>query len=370
MNILYDHQIFLAQRYGGVSRYFVELIRRMGRKPGCAVTVFAGFHRNALLAEAAPDLPARVIGQYLPGAVAAARRPLTALNQLWLRQVARAAAPDLYHPTYYKSLLRGLPAPRVVTVYDMTHEIFPQLFPAKDPTTARKQSAVAAASRVICISDSTSRDVQRLLGVPNRRLATIHISGELAGRARAERPMLDPYLLYVGAREGYKNADRLLQAWSSTAELHDRYRLVFFGGETPPRAGATDPRIHFAAGGDDDLATWYAHAHAFVYPSRYEGFGLPPLEAMQCGCPVVASSSSSLPEVVGDAGLLFPADDAAGLASALLSLDRDPALRESLRQKGQARCRHFSWDRCADETWRVYEQARSDGPPGSSSWST
>lgn len=370
MNILYDHQVFLAQRYGGVSRYFVELIRRLGSRPGCSITVFAGFHRNALLAEAAPGLPARVIGHYLPGAVAIARRPLTALNQAWLRQVARDAAPDLYHPTYYKALLRDLPAARVVTVYDMTHEIFPELFPGDDPTPGRKRSAVSAASRVICISDNTRHDVQRLLGVPNGRLATVHISGAPAGRARPERPLPDPYLLYVGARGGYKNADLLVRAWSSTAELRNRHHLVFFGGEPAAREEHADPRIHFVAGDDDDLATWYTHAHAFVYPSRYEGFGLPPLEAMQCGCPVVASSASSLPEVVGDAGLLFPADDAAGLVRALLSLDRDPGLRESLRQKGQARCRHFSWDRCADETWRVYEQARSDEPPGSSSWST
>lgn len=359
MNILYDHQVFVAQRHGGISRYFIELIRRLGQRADTDITLFAGFHRNALLDAASRELPARVIGRYLPRGIDCARRPLTLLNQLWLARVARSAAPEIYHPTYYKTLLPGLPATRVVTLYDMTHERFPDHFPPEDPTPARKREAVARAARVICISDHTRRDAQRLLGVPDERMSVIHIGGAPVGQPRRARPLEPSYLLYVGARGGYKNAELLWRAWSHTPALRERHHLVFFGGEGAGGlpGGAADPRVHRVSGSDDDLATWYAHAHAFVYPSRYEGFGLPLLEAMQCGCPVVASSSSSLPEVAGDAGLLFPPDSEDRLAEALLRLDRDPALREDLRRRGLARSRLFSWDRCAEETWRVYEQA-------------
>ena len=360
MKILFDYQVFHAQRFGGISRYFVELLRELSERPDCTITVLAGLHRNELLATLPRRPGLRIIGwrlpRWLPG-----RRIYGAINRCVFALAAPLLQPDLYHATYYNVLAPRLRARRVFTVYDMIHELHPGPEAARDPTPRRKQRAVQRADLLLCISQNTREDLVRLLRVSAEKTTVTPLAGSLQARARAERPHPAPYLLYVGDRAGYKNADLLLRTFAAQPELQRHLQLVFFGG--PPFTAAEHQRItslglagltHRVTGTDTDLATWYTHAFALVYPSLYEGFGIPPLEAMQYGCPVLASDRSSLPEVVGTAGRLFQPDAESSLADALRGLLEHPEERAACVRNGYQQHRKFTWKECADRTLAAY----------------
>lgn len=362
MKVLFDYQVFLAQRFGGISRYFVELLRELAQRPGGNLIVLAGLHRNELLdtLPASPGL--RIIGwrlpRWLPG-----RRLYGLFNQLLFALAAPCIAPDVYHATYYKVLAPRLRTRRVFTVYDMIHELHPGPEAARDPTPGRKQQAVRQADHLLCISRHTRDDLIRLLQVPEDKTTVTPLAASLRATPRAERPHPQPYLLYVGDRSGYKNADFLVRTLARHPDLQRKFHLIFFGG--PPFTRDESKRLaelglagqtHRVTGSDEDLATWYAHAFALVYPSRYEGFGIPPLEAMQYGCPVIASDRSSLPEVVGEAGLSIDPEREETLGAALHRLSGSEAERQQWVKKGARRRADFTWKTCADRTWTAYEK--------------
>ena len=370
MRITFDHQIFGLQEYGGISRYFCELAARLQARPECAVTVLAGLHRNAYLRGA----PVRVQGTFVRAVPHTGRARLLA-NELLTAAFVHAARPAIVHETYYGAAARRLPARtrRVLTVYDMIHERHPESFPPGDPTAADKAAAVRRADHVVCISEATRADLVALLGVAPSRTSVVHLGldheawAAAAAAAAPGPPGRRPYLLFVGQRGGYKNFALLLEAVAGRPALAGTHDVVCFGGGTltadergRARALGLAPERLVQLGGDDRrLAGLYRDAAAFVYPSRMEGFGLPPLEAMACGCPVVSSTGGSLAEVVGEAAERFDADDAADLAAALERVVASPERAAALRALGAARVRRFTWDRCANETLALYRRLHS-----------
>ncbi len=302
------------------------------------------------------------------------------VNRLLMPTLTRFWAPQLLHVTYYPERLMATPRQRVVvTVYDMIHERLPATFAADDPTSARKRAIVQRADRVICISQHTAEDLIRLFAVDPSKVVVIPLGfsrefGLAGGTQAGEEVTQRPYLLYVGARPGHKNFGRLLAAYGASPALQARFDLLAFGGgalTTAERAAAAAAgvpagQLRWVGGDDQALAEAYRQARLFVYPSSYEGFGIPPLEAMSCGCPVVCSNTSSIPEVVGGAGQYFDPDDTAALRAALEAVALDDGRHAELRASGLQRCQDFSWQRCAEATANVYrsllETARpSDG---------
>jgi glycosyltransferase involved in cell wall biosynthesis len=361
VRIVIDYQIFSLQRHGGVSRYFHEVALRLAGMGDCEVHVLAWAHINEYLRR---DRPAIARGRHVPAIrrTGALRR---ALNDLLTRRWFRQCVPDIVHESYYSP--RRLAPQRtktVVSVFDMIHEKYPAMVPSKDPTARRKALAVERADHVVCISESTKLDLIEILGVDVAKISVVHLGcSPASGPAAAEAPLVaDPYLLYVGNRGGYKNFDRLLHAFAVTPALHTQLRLVCFGGgplrgheEARLRELGLDRRSIVQVSGDDrDLANLYAHALALVYPSLYEGFGLPPLEAMALGCPVACSRTSSLPEVVGDAAEMFDPSDVASIAAAIEKVVLSSSRAAELRALGIERAKQFTWDRCARETHAVY----------------
>jgi glycosyltransferase involved in cell wall biosynthesis len=363
MQIIFDHQIFSAQKYGGISRYFVELANHIADAETAQVRVLSPVYVNAYLA--ARSTRVRVTGFKMP-AVRYTGRIYRAVNQALSGLLLPWFKPDLVHETYYASK----PAkPRgykiVLTVYDMIHELFPADFAANDSTPSNKAAAVARADHVICISENTRRDLIKLLGVPREKTSVVHLGFSLqTGGARVDLPVRRPYLLYVGARGGYKNFACLLQAYAASSALTASFDLVAFGGgpftakeaELARQLGIPPENLRQVQGGDDVLAGLYRRAAAFVYPSLYEGFGIPPLEAMSFDCPVVCSNTSSIPEVVGDAAMLFDPLSAVALGQALAGVLDNAGLRQALISRGRERIKHFSWEQCAQQTMAVYEQ--------------
>jgi glycosyltransferase involved in cell wall biosynthesis len=293
----------------------------------------------------------------------------TLLNGVLARGWLAAARPDVVHETYFS---RRPVAPRraacVVTVFDMIHERFPQYFSSRDTTSVRKAAAVRRADQVICISENTRRDLLERLPVNPEIVSVVHLAGSPAPAVRPRRPLVDgPYVLYVGPRGGYKNFEGLLRAIAHSPSLRTGMRVVAFGGgalRATERAlvrtlGLDERTVVHISGNDAALDAAYAFAAAFVYPSRYEGFGIPPLEAMARDCPVVCAENSSLPEVVGDAAVLCDADDPASIAAAIEQVVDSPARADELRARGRLRSAQFTWDRCARASYEVYRAAAS-----------
>jgi glycosyltransferase involved in cell wall biosynthesis len=247
-------------------------------------------------------------------------------------------------------------------MYDMIHEIY---CPG-NPTTAHKKTALARCDHVICISHNTRKDLCELFDFPVERTSVTHLAYKdfsgFAGYAPPAELSGAPYFLFVGNRSAYKNFDALLRAFASAPRLAGSFRIACYGGgpltdnehAAAGALGLAPEAVVHLRGGDDVLGAAYANATAFVYPSLYEGFGIPPLEAMSVSCPVLSSNTSSLPEVVGDAGLLFDPKDIGALRDALLCVAESSAVREDLVRRGHARRALFSWERCVEQTLAVY----------------
>jgi glycosyltransferase involved in cell wall biosynthesis len=245
----------------------------------------------------------------------------------------------------------------------MIHELFSARMDPTGRHAEEKRRAVLAAQAVICISENTKRDLLERYPLPEGKVSVTHLSSEIdESLSYGPEPVPSrPYFLYVGARTVYKNFDGLLRAFASAASGCAEAALCVVGlpfDETERRLIAQlklDDRLeHYGHVGDAHLAKLYRCSNAFVYPSLYEGFGIPVLEAMACGALVVASNSSSLPEVVGDAGILFNPRSTDDLADVLISLMKGVAGRERLIAAGRRRAKQFSWDETVSKTLAVY----------------
>ncbi|ATU67337.1 glycosyltransferase family 4 protein [Piscinibacter gummiphilus] len=362
--VVYDYQTFSLQQYGGISRYFCELALRVHRTDGFRVKVVAPVHFNEYL----PECGVPQVAAYLPMRIPRTGRLYRGANRLLGPLLTRAASPSLIHRTYYTPMGSPSGVPVVVTVFDMIHELFADRFPAGDTTSRDKRASLERADHILCISESTANDLVRLFDIPREKMSVTHLgySNIFATPRTAQEtaPHARPYLLYVGHRVGYKNFDMALKAYASSARLRGEFDFVTFGG--PPLSaserslieelGLAPSQVVRIGGSDADLARAYRHARAFVYPSQYEGFGIPPLEAMSSGCPVACSDVSSVPEVVGQAAALFDPMDVESIRAALESLCLNDVRRQSMIDAGNERVRQFSWDRCAADTVAAYRK--------------
>jgi glycosyltransferase involved in cell wall biosynthesis len=376
----FDNQIFGLQPWGGISRYFVELGRAL-QGLGETVTCAAGLHLSAYLGDPGFQVSGCRLERY-PRALA---NKLRLLNTRYSDFSLRRRGVEVLHQTYYRPGAHAVgPVPVIVTVHDLIHEIFPREYSPGDPVAKNRRIAIERADHVICVSRGTQRDLVEHLGVPLARTSVVYhgISGlpvraPVDGEPVAAEPRR-PYLLHVGSRQGYKNFMGLLRAYASSPRLRASVRVVAVGGG-PPRAeelellggaglssGDTDADVSFLSGGDELLGALLHGALSLVYPSRYEGFGMPPLEAMQAGCPVTCSRASVMPEILGEAPHYFDPDEPDDIRRALEEVVFSDALRARLSAEGRRRAARYSWTRCAEETLAVYRAALSGraGAPG------
>lgn len=364
MKIVYDSQIFAVQEFGGISRYFCALASQISRFPDTEARIVAPLHVNGYLKEQGSDIS---IGCYFKQ-VPKTGRIIQALSAALFGPVARMMRPDIVHETYYaeQPTFRHH-VPRVLTVYDMIHERCPDSFAAGDPVARLKESAVHRADHIFCISENTRRDLLDIHRVPEDRVTVTYLGYDalpLSGLTAIGLVGAAPYLLYVGGRHGYKNFEGLVRAFAASAWLRENLRIVCFGAAAFSREerslitglGLSEAQVIHLGGGDDRLAALYKGAAAFVYPSLYEGFGIPPLEAMSLDCPVICSQTSSIPEVVGDAGEYFDPLDHESIKSSIERVLQSSERRSELIDLGRSRRELFSWERCARETLEVYRR--------------
>jgi glycosyltransferase involved in cell wall biosynthesis len=378
VKVLYDDQVFTAQPFGGISRYYVELMDRyqddpeiefnfscyvtknvhLGEKPYYKRTVFNSRPGVWLMEQGS-----KVLKQNIPAYV----------NRFFSSAAVRSQDYDIFHPTYYDPyFLKNLGRkPLYLIVHDMIHEIFSDIYKHDRKTTPWKRALVDRADHITTVSANTKKDLCRIFGVDESRVQVIHQGCSLAPSDGAyPLPVGIPtkYLLYVGGRWTYKNFDGLLEALAPIMAKDRELGLVCAGsGPINREEAAIIERLdlgrrvsHVAVEGDDHLIALYRNAAAFVFPSKYEGFGLPVLEAMTCDCPTLLSNNSSLPEVGGDAGVYFDPYNVSSMTEMIEKVLTDETLRKRTRELGHKRVTEFSWDNTARETKKVYLDMATD----------
>jgi len=364
MRVLFDDEIFSTQFEGGISRYFTQLIEEL---PATGITPLLpfGWTCNRHLAGS----PA-FSGWRLPR-FAGSRSLLRRINGTGSHAALDRGRYDIWHATGYDGgalpHARAWPdKPIVTTVYDMTPEVMPEaIAPGIGNPHAGKQAMVLAADRVVAISAATKADLLRFIAIPADRIQVIHlgVGDGMMWRQSAARPagLPDRFLLFVGKRGGYKNFAGIAPALAALmADRRDLHLVCVGGGSLQPAETAlfdgVVERVLQLQADDATLAWCYAHAAAFVFPSLYEGFGLPILEAFINRCPAVLAERSCFPEIGGEAALYFDPDRPDRLVDLLGRLVGDQAARERLGAAGARRARDFTWAKTAEAHAALYRE--------------
>ncbi len=352
-----------TDHFPGIGRYVVNLSR--------AVVQVAPDFPFALLYD--PSAPSRLALPDLPR-VACPVSPFSLRQQWAVPQTLRRVGATLYHSPYYLMPYRpGIPT--VLTVYDLIPLLFPRQSSGRARLLFRWTMALAlrAACHVIVISEATRADLARYFTVPSNRVTVIPLAADAAFHprppgevetVRRQYGLPESFILYLGSNKPHKNLPRLIEAWSRLTPHVSRFTLAIAGVWDPryPEARLLAERLGLqnvrwlGPVPEADLPALYSAATLFVFPSLYEGFGLPVLEAMACGTPVVCSSTSSLPEVAGDAALLVDPTDVQSLAAAIADLLGSEARREEMKEKGLQQAARFSWERTAAMTLGIYQE--------------
>ena len=310
-------------------------------------------------------------------------KPYSVGEQLRIPLGLRREKIDLFHAPHY--VLPPLtPCRSVVTIHDCIHLRFPQYLPnrlAYAYAWSTMWMATHRANRVLTVSEASKRDILRYFRIPERKIDVIYNaiddrlgetpSPEEIERVRERYQLNAPYVLYAGNIKPHKNLERLIEAFHTLRQDPDlgHVKLLIIGDEISKyatlRRAVHRYKLHkhvrfFGFVSDKTLAVLYRLARVFVFPSLYEGFGFPPLEAMASGTPVITSNVSSLPEVVGDAALLIDPLDANEIAQAMRRVLMDSDLREDLRQRGLRRVKEFSWERSVRRVREIYGEVLAE----------
>jgi len=279
-------------------------------------------------------------------------------------QMLKEGKYDVFHPTFFKDyflpFLKGRPF--VLTIHDMMPELFPDYFGKNDMQVLAKRKLAPLAAAIAVPSQNTKEDIMRFLNVPDEKITVIHRGGPAIEDIAGESPCSYPYFLFVGTRGQYKNFWGLVNDFGTFHRSHPEVKLVCVGApftkgeaEELNRRGLSNAVIRVAAN-DEQLKVYYAYALAFIFPSRYEGFGLPVLESFAYGCPLLLNRRSCFPEVAGDAALYFESDGGESDLPELMRqvMDWTQEERTTWIAKGRERLSHFSWKRAAEQYAKLY----------------
>lgn len=295
-------------------------------------------------------------------------------EQILYPAIIKKAKVDLFHSTHYTIPLL-YSGQIVVTVHDLIHLIYPEYLPSKLAYYYAKfiiSSACRKSKKIITISENTKKDIMKIFNIELSKIAVTYpaVSAEFnfsQKKSETIKKEYGEYILYVGAVRPHKNILRLLEAFNKLKkEKKIKQKLILIGKGKIPYIYEVRKKISDLSLANDvliveeieqnKLVDFYCGADLFVFPSLYEGFGLPPLEAMACGCPVVCSNTSSLPEVIGDAAVLFNPSDTKEIENAIFKVIADRKIMDELIEKGLKRVKLFSWKKMAEETSKIYEE--------------
>lgn len=386
MKILYDHQIFSRQKFGGISRYFCEIINHL--PPQIERDISINYSDNIYLRQLnfikdiKPLFDPRF--EFLNGVefkgkgrlfqIAKTLNPQKYLNCEELNRCnsinyLKRQDFDVFHPTYYDDYFLNYigDKPFVLTIHDMNHELFPEFYSSSDELNFVKVKAKLSnqAAHIIAVSENTKRDIIEVLGIKPEKISVIYHGTSIINEGKEFLGLPEKYLLYVGDRAPeYKNFKFMARALASIMLENEKLFVVCTGREFDKKEinffthlGLSERFISKFIP-DNLFYSIYSGSIALIFPSLYEGFGIPILEAFQCNCPVILANSSCFPEIVKDAALLFEPKNLGSLRDQVKNILYNRQTRNYLIQKGQDRVKEFSWVLSAQKTLEVYNSVK------------
>jgi len=359
MKILFDYSIFFHQKYGGISRYFLNLQEQF-LKNNNEIKVFAPIHQNILLKKNVIKNPFNL---YLDKYPLYTRSILKKFNHYASKMFYNFYKPEIIHNTFFEKNITNK-FKKVITVHDLIHEIYYDDYDNKKDYRP-KQEALANVDQIICVSNKTKEDLIDIYKIDEKKINVIYHGVQKFHRI--QEPNLGsnkPFLLYVGSRSKYKNFNNLVKAFSLSNKLQNDFDIICCGGgkfSELEKKNILNHKIHFSKikqidVNDDQLHYFYKNASTLIYPSLYEGFGMPTLEAMSLGCPVISSNHSAIIEAVGDAAKLFNPNEPEEITSCIEEIVYSKESTKDFIQKGFDRSKFFTWRKCAEETMNIYKK--------------
>ncbi len=377
MRILYDHQAFTIQKYGGVSRCFAELYKNLPKEVNAHILVHEsdnvylkdvkgvhpkGYHFNHFICHW--DFPGKCRLHILTDRFRK-HKFYPEYNTNYVFEELDKGDFDIFHPTYYSDYflphLHGKPF--VLTIHDMIPELYPQYYGNDNVQIVMKRKLAPLAKAIIAVSENTKQDIIRILGIPEEKIHVVYHGCSLPIVKESSKPFPFPYILFVGARWTYKNFIPFVRSSAPILKKHKDLHIVCTGSEFESEEitlleelGIRNRFIHQWVKNDTDLYNLYHYALCFVYPSEYEGFGIPILEAYQADCPVLLNRQSCFPEIADEAAIYFDMDacqnNFAERLETFMEMNKDD--REKLLEKQRQRLQHFSWEQSAKQLAQVY----------------
>jgi len=369
MKIFFDHQIFELQSAGGISRYFFELISHLDASNEATPILPFMYSNNIYIRSNSfftkfikkNPFPLRIYKLIHPNKMKSKLQK----ENLWTSiEILKKSNFDVFHPTYYDpSFLNYLGSkPFVLTIHDLIYAKYFQT----GKTLENIKLLAEKAAKIIAVSENTKKDILQILKIPNKRIEVIYHGGA-AVAAQGEKPIEintpENYILFVGRRRHYKNFNFFVASISSLLLKYPHLFLVCVGKKFSRDEINLFNKLHIKKKikqiypkNDKELSAIYKKATALCLPSKYEGFGLPILEAFANNCPVITSNTSSLPEVAGEAAIYFDPKSQESITEAVEKVLKDTRLRETLVELGRKRLENFSWQKTATETLNLYSK--------------
>jgi len=355
--------MFSLQKYGGITKYFCNLIKNLPEENSYSLSLL--FSNNQHL----NDDFSFFKKMYLPISskstrVAGRLRKFTYdINEWYSKKIMHSNDYDILHPTFFNPYsIRYTKKPYVITVHDLIVFKYPEL--CKDNRIKYNMTeCIKNAGRIISISENTKKDLVEILNIPSDKIDVIYHGFSKPAPAIVDDNPHGRYILYVGTRTGHKNFMLLANAFKHLLTSDRELQLVCIGlpfteqemSELTKMGVINNTKV--LSVDEKTLNQLYTHTLAFVYPTKYEGFGMPVLEAFANNCPVCLSYAGSLPEVAGKAGIYFNPDDQDSLLEAIKKTIYDPAFSRSMICAGIEQLKSFSWNTCAKQTIQCYQKA-------------
>jgi glycosyltransferase involved in cell wall biosynthesis len=360
MKVLYDHQIFSWQKFGGISRYFYELMNH-------AKGLF-DYEVSGLFSENEYIRPLGVYREFpIKRQFKGKQKIISYINKIYSMQKIKKESYDVLHPTYYDpyilKLQREKDIPLVIDVHDMIYEKFPQYFKKSDHTKRNKELYFNRAFKIIATSQKTKEDLLSIYPYIHENKVIVIYRGKVFP-LQEHKEKKEPYVLYTGQRNGYKNFNTFITAISPILVKYD-LKLICTGQQftrdelTLLKKEKISDRAICTFAYDNELPELYQKAIAFIFPSLYEGFGLPILEAFAAGCPAVLSNTSCFPEIAGEAALYFDPYSIEDMRAVIERVIISPSLQCELIDRGKEQVKKYSWKRCVEETAETYRMAET-----------